>query len=110
MTKAEVNKDVVYYLSLAYPITLRPDEDGDYVATISELPGCMAHGPDANDALANLREVQELWIEERLTSGQEVPEPESEPELPSGKWLQRVPRTLHQRLTEKAKREDVSLF
>ncbi len=109
MTKAEVVKDVVYYLSLPYTIILRTDEEGDYVAKIQELPGCIAHGTDPNDVLANLREVQELWIEERLSTQTDIPEPEPEEELPSGKWVQRVPRTLHQRLTELARKEQVSL-
>lgn len=110
MTKAEeVVKDVVYYLSLPYAIIMRIDEEGNYIARIQELEGCLAHGSDPNEALATLREIQELWIEERLSTGHEIPEPQPEEDLPSGKWVQRVPRTLHLRLTELAKHEQVSL-
>ena len=109
MNKAEDIKDIVYYLSLPYTVTVRIDDEGDYIARIQELEGCTAHGADPNEAFANLREIQELWIEERLSTGSDIPEPEDDEMLPSGKWLQRVPRTLHLRLTELAKREQVSL-
>jgi len=49
------------------------------------------------------------WIGDCLESGDEVPEPIEEIELPSGKWLQRVPRSLHLKLIYLAKREGVSL-
>jgi len=44
-----------------------------------------------------------------LANGHDVPAPNAESALPSGKWLQRVPRSLHQRLAQMAKRENVSL-
>jgi antitoxin HicB len=109
MNKLSADKDIVYYMSLPYTIVLRPDEEGDVVARVQELPGCSAHGSDRNEALKNLQDVQQAWIEECLESGQGIPEPEPEDELPSGKWLQRVPRTLHKKLTDLAKTEEVSL-
>jgi len=102
-------KSVAYYMDLPYSIILRKDTSGDFFAQIEELPGCLAHGDTETEALINVREAQQLWIEDCLESGQPVPEPEPEEELPSGKWLQRVPRTLHQRLTRLAKKEGVSL-
>jgi antitoxin HicB len=109
MNKLGADKDIVYYMSLPYTIVLRPDEEGDFIARVQELPGCSAHGSDRNEALNNLQDVQQAWIEECLESGQDIPEPEPEDELPSGKWLQRVPRTLHKKLTDLAKSEEVSL-
>jgi antitoxin HicB len=97
------------YLELPYTIALRMDEDQDWVARIQELEGCIAHGRDQAEALANLREVQEAWINLRLETGKPIPEPDPEEELPSGKWLQRVPRTLHKKLIEVAKKEETSL-
>jgi antitoxin HicB len=101
--------NVSYYMELAYPVVLRKDQDGDFIARIEELPGCLSHGETETEALAHLREAQQLWIEDCLESGQPVPEPEPEEELPSGKWVQRAPRTLHKRLTDVAKHEKVSL-
>ncbi len=102
-------RDVSYYLSLPYGIHLRRDEDGDVVARIDELPGCMSHGTDETEALTNLRDMQKLWLEECIATGRPIPEPRPDEPLPSGKWVQRVPRTLHRRLAEMAKEEGVSL-
>ncbi len=102
-------KSLKEYLQLPYTVILRKDEDGDYVARVDELPGCSAHGKTRQDALANLEEAQELWITDCLESGQPVPEPAVEEPLPSGKWVQRVPRNLHRKLSTLAKREGVSL-
>jgi antitoxin HicB len=107
--KTDANKTVQYFMDLPYTTVLRRDDDGDYIAHISELPGCSSHGKDRNEALKNLHVVQRAWIEERLLSHLPVPEPEPEEVLPSGKWVQRVPRSLHQKLTRLAGREEVSL-
>jgi predicted RNase H-like HicB family nuclease len=40
-----------------------------------ELPGCMAQGATVQDALKNLDEVREFWIDEWLADGLELPEP-----------------------------------
>ena len=51
------------------------EEDEAFVASIPELPGCMADGPTQSEALANLREVAALWIETAQQLGREVPLP-----------------------------------
>ncbi len=96
--------------ALHHTIVLRQDEDGDFVASIAELDGCMAHGQDAAEALAELASMKRLWIESCLADGKPVPLPaEDDDSLPSGKWLQRVPRTLHKKISDLAEREGVSL-
>ncbi len=102
-------KSLKEYLQLPYTVILRKDEDGDYVARVDELRGCSAHGKTPQEALASLEEAQELWIADCIESGQPVPEPAVEEPLPSGKWVQRVPRSLHRKLSALAKREGVSL-
>jgi antitoxin HicB len=103
-------KNLDYYRSLPYGITLRKDEEGDWVARVEELPGCTAHGGTQAEALGKLEEIKTAWIEDAIESGDVfgIPEPKVS-ELPSGKWLQRVPRSLHKSLTDAAKREGVSL-
>jgi len=101
--------DIANYMNLPYAIILRPDEEGDFIASVQELPGCIAHGANEREAIENLRVVQEAWIRECVETGKPIPQPEQDEELPSGKWVQRVPRTLHKRLTEMAAREEVSL-
>jgi predicted RNase H-like HicB family nuclease len=51
------------------------DEDGAFVASMPELPGCMADGPTQADALTNLRVVAGLWIETAQQLGRAVPPP-----------------------------------
>jgi antitoxin HicB len=102
-------RDLAYYMALPYTKTLRPDQDGDVVAKIQELAGCSAHGQNEQEALANLEEVQRLWLEDCLEAGDPIPAPEQEGPLPSGKWVQRVPRSLHQKLASMARNEGVSL-
>ncbi len=107
--KTEITKNVEYYLGLPYGIVLRKDDEGDWVARIEELPGCTAHGKTREEALESLQEVQQAWIEDALAVGDAVPEPQPGEGLPSGKWLQRTPKSLHRKLVELAKREGVSL-
>ena|SRR5258708_2100398 len=66
-------RDLNYYMGLHYTVLLREDDEGDVVATVQELPGCMAHGKDAREAWRNIREVQRAWIEDCLESGHPIP-------------------------------------
>jgi antitoxin HicB len=109
MKKRELGKDLVHYMSLPYRTILDRDEDGDVIARIEELPVCMAHSRDEADALTNLASMKQLWLEDCLEAVETAPEPESPEPLPSGKRVQRVPRNLHRRLAQAAKREGVSL-
>lgn len=102
-------KDLDYYLRLPFTEVLRPDDEGDFVARIAELQGCVAHGDTKAKALENLQTVKELWIQDAFENGDPIPEPEVETALPSGKWVQRVPRSLHKKLVALAKREGTSL-
>lgn len=97
------------YLELPYTVVLRRDEDGDFVARVEELSGCSAHGKTPQEALANLDEAKALWIQDCLENGDSLPAPAQEEALPSGKWLQRVPRRLHRKLQKLSKKEGVSL-
>jgi predicted RNase H-like HicB family nuclease len=101
-------KDLKHYLSLPYTVTIQKDEDGDFVARVAELPGCAAHGATRAEASNNIEDAIELWISHALENSEFIPEPTSET-LPSGKWVQRVPRLLHRKLTDLAARENSSL-
>lgn len=98
------------YLHLPYTTTLKRDEDGDVVARISELRGCVAHGADEVEALQNLKSMMTLWIESALEDGREIPRPTAEDEpVASGKWLQRTSRSIHSACIKAAAEEGVSL-
>ena len=96
-----------HYLRLKYPMEIVEDDDG-VVATIPDLPGCVSFGETIEAALRSLNETKELWIKGRVDSGQPVPEP-SQIEDFSGKFVLRIPRSLHKSLDREAKRQGVSL-
>lgn len=52
-----------YYLSLKYPMSIYPEEEGGYTILIPDLPGCMTQGDTIEEAFANINEARELWIE-----------------------------------------------
>ncbi len=51
------------------------EDDGAYIAEVPELPGCMADGATAKDALQNVEVVAAEWIETAVSLGREVPVP-----------------------------------
>jgi hypothetical protein len=69
----------------------------------------VAHGDTQAEALQRIEEVKRLWIQAGLEHGQPIPTPRDGDSLPSGKWLQRVPRSLHKNLVRLAKIEGTSL-
>jgi len=50
-------------------------DDQEFIAEVPELPGCMAHGPTQEKALANIRKAMKLWIKAAKKFGDPVPEP-----------------------------------
>jgi antitoxin HicB len=103
------SKTIAHYLDLPYTIVLKRDDEGDFVGRIEELQGCVAHGKNEGEAIQNLKKMQELWIKDCIDAREPVPPPKEDDILPSGKWVQRVPRSLHKKLVEQASREEVSL-
>ena len=99
------------YMELPYNISFRhvKDESGEYYfASVQELDGCMSDGATPDEAYANVREAMEGWIETKLEAGFAVPTPINA-EKYSGKFVVRLPKSLHKRLSLEAEREGVSL-
>jgi hypothetical protein len=68
----------------------------------------MSQGDTAAEALANIQEVLPLWLEGAIESGFDIPELRHEEDY-SGKFVVRVPRSLHRELVQGAQEEGVSL-
>jgi len=51
------------------------EEDQAFVAEVPELPGCSAHGPTQEVALANVQEAIQLWIDTAKEFGDPIPTP-----------------------------------
>jgi predicted RNase H-like HicB family nuclease len=63
---------------LLYTVTVAPlskEDGGGYLATVPDLPGCMSDGETPEEALANVRDAIEVWIEGARDLGREVPAP-----------------------------------
>ena len=54
------------------------NEDQAFIAEVPELPGCMAHGDDQEDALRNVNDAMQFWIERAQELGRPVPQPKGE--------------------------------
>jgi predicted RNase H-like HicB family nuclease len=50
-------------------------EDATFVVDVPELPGCMAHGSTPAEAVANVQDAIDLWLETAQATGRPVPEP-----------------------------------
>lgn len=96
---------------MKYPAMVRPlsrDDGGGYLIEIPDLPGCIADGDSLEEALRNAEGAVQEWMAAASAEGRAIPKPGSA-DLYSGKWVQRVPKTLHMRLASQARREGVSL-
>jgi predicted RNase H-like HicB family nuclease len=58
---------------MGYTVILEQESDGQYVALVPALPGCVSQGATRQDALANIREAIELYIEDCVAAGDPVP-------------------------------------
>src|ERR1035437_1430841 len=103
-----MEKDIEFFMNQNYRVSLYHDPDGYWVAEHPELPGCIADGETAQEALSSLEVSRELWIESRLAIGLEVPVPLDEPQH-SGKFVLRIAKRMHRELAKEAEAEGVSL-
>lgn len=104
-------KKVDEYMNLPYNYIIQPvqDESGNYFyARVLELDGCKSTGETFNEAYENIKDAMRGWIETRLENGFEVPLPIGYEDF-SGKFVVRIPKSLHYKLTIEAEQEGVSL-
>ena len=51
------------------------DEDNLYIVSVPELPGCKTHGATYEEAIRQIQEVIELWIDASKEWGHSIPAP-----------------------------------
>ena len=91
---------------------LGAEDGGGFLMTIPDLPGCMADGETIEETLVNGRDAFLAWVSAAADMGRPIPKPSARPaELieASGKFVARLPKSLHARLVARAKQEGVSL-
>ena len=94
---------------IEYPFEVRPlakDEGGGYAITFPDLPGCRSDGATPEEAIENGRDALQSWLAVASEFGDKTPGPFA---AVSGRFVQRVPRSLHAQLIACAKAEGVSL-
>ncbi len=96
-------------LEAPYARVVIPDvETGTFAARVLEFPGCVAQGDSAAEAYENLEGAAKDWLIAALDLGQTIPEP-AENQAYRGRFLLRLPRSLHRQAAEAAARDDTSL-
>jgi len=99
------------YLKLPYTIEVIKDESEEYsgwFARVVELPGCMTQADTFTELSEMIQEAMTAWIETALEDGEKIPKPGLVEDY-SGRFVIRIPRSLHKELMELAEREGVSL-
>lgn len=51
------------------------DEDQCWIADVPDLPFCTAHGPTPHEAVHQVEQAADAWLEAAQKSGRRVPEP-----------------------------------
>ena len=62
---------------MKYTVILERETDGGFVASVPVLPGCISQGDSRDEAMANIREAIDLYIEDCLLAGDPVPQEDS---------------------------------
>lgn len=62
-------------------VDLKEEEDGRWSATIPALPGCSSWGYSRQEALVNIRDAAEIYIEDMVDAGEGIPTPSDKIEI-----------------------------
>jgi predicted RNase H-like HicB family nuclease len=57
-----------------YRVILDPEPEGGYSVWVPALPGCVSQGDTPEEALANIREAIQSYIESALKHGESLPD------------------------------------
>ena len=97
------------YFAMNYRMEIVEDKDeGGFVVSFPELPGCITCGETVESAVANALDAKNAWLEAAMEDGIEIHEPDSLEDY-SGQFKLRIPRSLHRSLAEHSKREGISM-
>lgn len=60
---------------MKYRVLLEIDEDGVFVASVPSLPGCISQGMTRSEALSNVHEAIEVYLESLRDHDDPIPPP-----------------------------------
>ncbi|MFO0794925.1 MAG: type II toxin-antitoxin system HicB family antitoxin [Candidatus Brocadiaceae bacterium] len=61
--------------TLVLKVTLSEESDGRWSASIPTLPGCSSWGYSQQEALENIKDAAEIYMEDMLAAGDDLPAP-----------------------------------
>lgn len=97
------------YIAMPYRLEIVPDTDeGGFVASYPELPGCITVGETIEEAVSNIEDAKKAWLEAAIEEGIKINEPKTDDNY-SGQFKLRIPKTLHRNLAQHAKEEGISM-
>jgi len=67
--------------TLVFKVILKEEDDGRWSASIPALPGCSSWGYTREEALNNMRDAAEIYIEDMVEAGEDMPGPSDEVEV-----------------------------
>ena len=94
-----------------YPFEIKPlssEDGGGFLISYPDFAECISDGETVDEAIANGADALQATIAALKTNKLPVPQPGSGG-VASGKFVARVPKTVHAQLTMRAKSEGVSL-
>ncbi len=94
-----------------YPFEVRPlsaEEGGGFLISFPDFAECISDGESVDEAIENGREALKATIAALKSKKLPVPTPNSGG-IASGKFVARVPKTIHAQLATRARAEGVSL-
>ncbi len=59
---------------MKFTVILEPQEEGGFTVTVPALPGCISEGETKEEALHNIKEAIELYIEVLKEDGKPIPQ------------------------------------
>ena len=97
------------YLALPYKIEIIPDlDEGGYVVSYPDLPGCLTCASSMDIALKNAEDAKREWLKAALEENLPIREPDNLTGY-SGQFKLRIPKSLHRQLSEHSKEEGISM-
>ena len=97
------------YMAVPYKMEIVEDkEEGGFVVSFPDLPGCITCGETVESAVANAMDAKKAWLEAALEEGIIIHEPDSIEDY-SGQFKLRIPKSLHRLLAEHSKKEGISM-
>jgi antitoxin HicB len=60
---------------MRYTVVLEQEDDDGFSASVPALPGCRSQGDTPAEAMANIREAMELYVETLRDAGETIPAP-----------------------------------